>query len=94
MRHDEAKAFFKVPRLWDYKQDPFIESTDIYSNNIKDSFFWEMLLLKRHYMQEIREVFEELDYKLQNAEFINLEEYRNIDIPSLMESKLKRIKSN
>jgi len=45
-------------------------------------------------MQEIREIFEELEFKLQNAEFVDLEAYRSLSVPSLMESKLKRVKSN
>ncbi len=83
---------YQVPRNWNYKEDPFDEVADVHDNHINDSFFWEMLILKHHYMQEIREVFEELEYKLQNAEFIDLEEYHNIDIPVLINSKLKRIK--
>ena len=85
---------FIIPKNWNYKNDPFDEKATIFENNIAQSCFWELLLLKRHYLEDIRQVFIDFLFKTENNDFIDLSEYRHLQLDELFKQKLKRVKIN
>ena len=85
---------FKIPRLYSpFKHDPFMVNADLFHNKVTNSKFWEIILLKRHCISEVRMVGFNLMGKLKESlDFIELENFSKLNLEKLLLRKLKRIK--
>jgi hypothetical protein len=85
---------FMIPRDYDPMRNDFFETdAELFENNIHQSLFWEVILLKKHYLNEVRAVAKNLQKRSNDPlDFIDLENFSKLTLEKLLLKKLKRVK--
>ena len=86
------KELFKISRKFNIDEDQFNWKADLFNNNITQSCFWEVMILKKHYCKDIKHIFVEFEKNTINLDYIEIEAYANITTSKLLDSKLKKMK--
>ena len=93
-KHKELRTLLKPNKQVLEESIKNNESLEVDFEIEDDIDFREVILLKHHYLQEIREIYSNLEINLEYMDFINLEEYNNLSFEKLFISKISNIASN
>lgn len=89
---ESVRDMIRVPADFAIEKDPFQFVEDFFSNNISQSCFWEILLLKRHYLSEVRYFYKQIGgNQLDQLDFIDLNEFAQFDLLSLISQKVSNL---
>lgn len=86
------RELFKISRKFNIKDDAFNWEADLFNNNIVESCFWEVMILKKHYCKDVKHIFVEFEQNTKKLDYIEIEAFGNITTSNLLESKLKKMK--
>lgn len=56
-KREGIRSMFIIPKTLERNEDPFDCEKDFFDNRITESYFWEAIILKKHFLSEIRFVF-------------------------------------
>lgn len=89
------QGMFAVPRDYDPMANDFFETEkDLFENNVHRSRFWEVVLLKRHFLSDVRTIANNLQKRSNDAlDLVDLDKYSKLTLEKLLLKKLKRVKS-
>ena len=93
-KHLSLRPMFAIKKSFDIENDSFDINADVFGNNVTDSCFWEIVVLRNHYISEIRKVYSGFLEKINSGDYIELDEFADLDADMLCREKLKRIKIN
>lgn len=87
-------SYFIIPRLYDpFKYDNFNIEQSLFENNAVQTKFWELIILKKSSISEIRLISDNLTGKIKESlDYIELENFSKLTLKELLKKKLKKIK--
>jgi hypothetical protein len=85
---------FVIPQDYDpFANDFFETDKPLFENGVHQSRFWEIILLKKHMLSEVRTVaFNLVSRSNEPLDFVDLEKYSKLNLEKLLVNKLKKVK--